>query len=195
MAAPRYQTLVAGVKRLIAAITTSAGVADAEKIVATDTTGRLADSIMNAATTGASIVVKTKADGLLDNSIMPTGVGADTASIVASEALAAGDFVNIWDNAGVANVRKADAAAEGKRAHGFVLSAFALSATALVYFEGRNTQLATLTIGATYYLSAATPGTVSTTAPATAGNVVQVVGAAYNATSINVECSEPVTLA
>lgn len=195
MAAPRYQTLVTGVKRLIAAITTSAGAADAEKIVATNTTGRLDDSIMNAAETGASIVVKSKADGTLDPSLMPTGIGADTASIVASEALAAGDFVNVWSDVGVAKVRKADAAAEGKRAHGFVLSAFALNATALVYFEGRNTQLATLTIGATYYLSAATPGTVSTTAPATAGNVVQAVGSAYSATAINVELGEPVTLA
>lgn len=112
MAAPRYQTLVTGVKRLIAAITTSAGAADAEKIVATNTTGRLDDSIMNAAETGASIVVKSKADGTLDPSLMPTGIGADTASIVASEALAAGDFVNVWSDVGVAKVRKADAAAE-----------------------------------------------------------------------------------
>lgn len=195
MAAPRYQTLVSGVKRLIAAITTSSGAADAEKIVATDTTGRLADSIMNAAEAGASIVVKSKSDGTLDPSLMPPGVGADTASIVASEALAAGDFVNVWNNAGTPNVRKADAAAEGKRAHGFVLSAVAAAGTALVYFEGRNTQLSGLTPGATYYLSAATPGTATTSAPGAAGNVVQVVGSAYSATAMNVECSEPVTLA
>lgn len=195
MAAPRYQTLVAGVKRLIAAITTSAGAADAEKIVATNTTGRLDDSIMNAAETGASVVVKSKADGTLDPSLMPPGVGADTASIVASEALAAGDLVNIWNDAGTPKVRKADAAAEGKQAHGFVLSAFASAATALVYFEGRNTQLSGLTPGATYYLSAATPGVAVATAPATAGNVVQPVGSAYSATALNFEAEGPVTLA
>lgn len=194
MAAPRYITLVTGIRRMIAAITASAGAADAEKIVATNTAGVLDDSIMNAATVGNSVVVKTLAGGTLDPSIMPPGVGADTATIVASEALAAGDFVNVWGNAGTPNVRKADATAEGKRAHGFVLSAVALSGNALVYFEGRNTQLAALTPGATYYLST-TAGAATATAPAAAGNVVQELGVAYLSTAINVELSNPTTLA
>lgn len=46
--------------------------------------------------------------GSIDMSMMPVGLGADTAAIAASEALAAGDFVNIWNSSG-AKVRKADA--------------------------------------------------------------------------------------
>lgn len=194
MAAPRYQTLIAGVRRLVAAITTSAGVADAEKIVATGANGILADSIMGAAETGASVVLKTKVDGTLDLSVMPPGIGADTATIVASEALAAGDIVNIWSDAGTAKVRKADATAEGKEAHGFVLSAVSSAANALVYFEGRNTQLSGLTPGATLFLST-TPGAVTPTAPSAAGNVVQACGMAYAATGLNFEAQPPVTVA
>jgi hypothetical protein len=71
---------------------------------------------------------------------MPTGIGADTASITASEALAAGDLVNIYDSTG-AKCRKADASTSGKEAHGFVLAAVESAASATVYFEGSNTQV------------------------------------------------------
>lgn len=194
MAAPRYLALVSGVKRLIAAITSSAGAADAEKIVATNTSGVLDDSIINAATTGANKTAKFRADGTLDPSVLPTGSGTDSATLPASEALSAGDFVNLWDNAGTTNVRKADAAAEGKRADGFVLEAVTSGANALVYFEGRNTQLSGLTGGTTLYLSASAPGTATSTAPSTAGNVVQELGRAYSATAANVEIAAPITL-
>lgn len=194
MAAPRYQTLLAGIRTLVAAITSSAGVADAEKIVATNTSGVLDDTLLNAATTGASVTLKTKPDGTIDTSVLPPGIGTDTASVVASEALAAGDFVNIWDNAGTANVRKADATTAGKEAIGFVLEAVLSTASATVYFEGRNTQLTGLTPGARQYLST-TPGGRTETAPATAGNVVQHLGAAYSATALNFEPSDSITIA
>lgn len=50
------------------------------------------------------------ASGRLDSSVMPVGIGADTATIQTSEALASGDYVNIHDDvAGAFRVRKADA--------------------------------------------------------------------------------------
>jgi len=194
MAAPRFLANISGRIKMVAAILTSAGAGDAEKIVATNANGVLDDSIMGAAETGASVVVKTAASGTLDPSIMPPGIGADTATIEASEGLAAGDIVNIWSDAGTAKVRKADATAEGKEAHGFVLSAVSSAANALVYFEGRNTQLSGLTPGATLFLST-TPGAVTSTAPSATGNVVQVCGMAYAATGLNFEASNPVTVA
>lgn len=195
MAAPRYLALVTGIRRMVAAITSSAGAADAEKIVATAAgTGVLHDTIMGAAETGNSVVVKTKSDGTLDASIMPAGLGADTAVLASSENLAAGDIVNIWNDGGTGKVRKADATAEGKEAHGFVLSAVTSPANATVYFEGKNTQLSGRTPGATLYLST-TAGGVVETAPSTAGNVVQALGEAYTATAMNFEKQPPVTVA
>lgn len=153
------------------ATVTSSGSADAGKIVALDSTGRL------------------------DNSVMPVGVGADTATIAASEALAAGDFVNIWNDAGTAKVRKADASTSGKEANGFVLSAVTSGNNATVYFEGSNTQLSGLTPGTIYFLSDATPGGVTTTAPSGTGKIVQKVGRSTSATTINFEPSDPIVLA
>jgi hypothetical protein len=120
---------------------------------------------------------------------------ADTASIVSSENLAAGDIVDIYDNAGTANVRKADGASAGKYATGFVLAAVTSGSNATVYFEGQNNQLTGLTAGARMYLSATTPGEITATAPTGTGQVVQYVGRAINATTIAFEPAQPIVLA
>jgi hypothetical protein len=83
--ANRYIAMINGLFTQVQALVTSAGAGDAGKIVATDAAGKL------------------------DASLMPTGVGADTASIVSSENLAAGDLVNVFDSSGTPKVRKADA--------------------------------------------------------------------------------------
>lgn len=125
---------------------------------------------------------------------MPTGIGADVKTIVASEALAANDLVNVWNDGGTEKVRKADATAEGKEAAGFVKAAVSASANATVYFEGRITGLTGLTPGAFQYLSAATPGLRTETAPSAAGNVVQEVGMALSTTEMDFERQRPITL-
>lgn len=154
-----------------AAIDSSAGAGDAGKIPALDGTGRL------------------------DSSFMPAGTGADVQTVAASENLAAGDFVNIWDSTG-AKVRKADASGGlGKKAHGFVLAGVTSGNNATVYFEGVNTQVVGLTVGATYWLSGTTPGGVTTTPPTTSGYIAQVVGNAITATTLNTEISTPIVRA
>lgn len=120
---------------------------------------------------------------------MPTGIGADVAVVDASENIAAGDFVNIWNDGGAAKVRKADASAAGKEAHGFVLAAVTSGNPATVYFEGTNDQVTGQTAGPVY-LSATVPGAATSTPPSTAGQVVQRIGVATSATSINVECGQ-----
>lgn len=189
---------VAGTLTEEAALRTSAGAADADKIPALNAAGVLDASIVNgvAASAGASDagkVAQLDAAGRIDQSMMPTGLGADTASIVASEALAAGDLVNIWNSAGTAKVRKADAAGNGKEAHGFVLAAVANAASATVYFEGTNTQGAGLTPGP-QFLSATTPGRTVAAAPNGAGQTVQRVGFATSATEMNFQSGVPITL-
>ena len=174
---------------------TSSGAADANKVVALNASGILDDTILNATVTSSpNKMPKLDAAGKLDSSVMPTGIGADTAVIVASEALADGDLVNIWNNAGTANVRKADANSAGKEAHGFVLAAVASAASATVYFEGPNSHCTGLTPGV-QFLSSATPGKTGTAAPTGTGKIVQKCGIAINATTINFESGDPIVLA
>jgi hypothetical protein len=175
--------------------TTSAGAGDSGKLAALNASGILDDTIINATvTSSANKIAKLDASGKLDSTVMPTGVGADTASITASEALAAGDLVNVWNNAGTANVRKADGSVSGKEAHGFVLAAFASAASATVYFESTNTQCTGLTPGV-QFLSAATAGKPTSTAPTGTGKVNQVVGFAISATAMNFNSELPIVLA
>jgi len=123
---------------------------------------------------------------------MPVGVAAETDQIVTSEALAAGDFVNIWNSTG-AKVRKADATTSGKEAHGFVLTSASSGASATVYFEGSNSGKTGLSPGKQFLST--TAGGCTTTAPSGSGNVVQVVGFATSATVINMQANTPYVLA
>ena len=170
MPANKYLANIAGQTTEVLGTAASAGAGDADKIVALDATGRLSSTMM------------------------PVGIAADTALIVASEALTAGDLVNVWNNAGAFNVRKADASTSGKEAHGYVLAAFASSASATVFFEGSDTQVTALTPGK-QYLSATTAGRSVATAPSASGQVVQQVGFATSATVLNFQSLPSVLLA
>lgn len=141
----------------------------------------------------ANKIAKLDAAGRFATGMLPVGVGADTFSVVTSEALAAGALVNIHDVTG-ARARNADAAAAGKDAQGFVLAAFASGATATVYLEGTITGLTGLVPGARQFLSA-TAGLRTPTAPSTAGQVAQMVGWALSATEMSFEPQLPITLA
>ena len=181
-----------------AALTTSAGAADANKIPALNASGVLDPSIVNAKASSAGAadagkVVQLDGSGRLDSSVMPVGIGADTKVMIASEALAAGDFVNVWSDGGAFKVRKADATTNGKRAHGFVLSAVASGASATVYFEGENTAVTGMTPGDVFL--GTTAGRGQAAAPTGSGQVVQRIGVATSATSLNFEPSQPIVLA
>lgn len=197
MAVRKYLKNNAGTLTEEAAVNSSAGASDEGKIPALNASGVLAASIVNSVGTSAGAGDSGKlpsldGSGRLDNSFMPVGIGADTASISTSETLAAGDFVNIWDSTG-AKVRKADATTAGKEAHGFVLSAFTHPTTATVYFEGTNTAVTGKTPGVQFLQT--TAGTSGSTAPSSSGNVVQKLGVATSATTINFEPQQPIVLA
>jgi hypothetical protein len=157
----KYIALVNGVRTEVAGQVSSVGVADAGKIVQLDATGRL------------------------DPSIMPSGIGADTAVIQASEALTAGDPVNVFDSAGAFRVRRADAATAGRHADGFVIAGVASGANATVYFEGRVTGLTGQLPGKKYL--AVGGGYTNTPPVAPAANFLQEIGTAVSATEINFE--------
>ncbi len=170
MAGNKYVANIGGVLTEVAATQTSAGSADASKIPALD------------------------ANGLLAATMMPTGVAADTISLVSSDNLAAGDLVNVWNNGGVFTSRKADGSTAGKEAHGFVIAATTSPAVAVVYLSGINTHASGLTAG-NVFLSDANAGLASNTAGTGAGHVAQRVGVALSATSYQFQPELPITLA
>lgn len=130
--------------------------------------------------------------GKLDPSVLPNGIGSDANTITAGEALAAGDFVYIT---GAGQAMKADAAAVGKAAVGYVLAAVANGQPATVFYDDSNTALTGLTPGARYFLSATQPGRAATVVPATAGHIVQELGVATSATSLHVGIQSPIVRA
>lgn len=180
-----------------AAITTSAGAGDAQALVALNASGILDSTIVNSKTNSAGAgdtgkLVALDAAGKIDITMMPVGVAADTAILTTSEIIASGALINIWDSTG-AKARNADATIAGKEAMGFCLTGAGSGAAITVYFEGSNTSVTGLTPGAQFLLT--TPGLCGTTAPSGSGNVVQRVGFATSATSMNFQSQPPVTLA
>ncbi len=166
MPGQKFLKQVNGVLTEQEALQTSSGAADAGKVPGLDANGRL------------------------DNSMMPVGIGADTKVLVASEALSAGDWVNVWNSSG-AKARKADAATQ-KEVNGFVLAAVANGGNATVYFEGTNNMVSGQTPGQVFLGNA---GVGVAAAPTAAGSIVQRVGVAVSATEVNFERSQPIVLA
>ena len=149
---------------------TSMGNADAGRIVALDETGRL------------------------DTSLFPTGIGADAPYVEAFENLNAGDFVNIFNDSGMAKVRKADASMTGREAMGFVDKSATSGNTVQVYLEGSNHALTGLLPGTRYYLSATVPGTVTATPVSGSGRIHQYIGTAHSSSSISFEADDGIIL-
>lgn len=168
MTTNKFLTFLSNKIQFVTAIATSAGIGDANKIIATGS------------------------DGKLDSTLMPTGIGADTQSVVSSENLTAGDWVNVYDNGGTPNVRKADANPE-RACTGFVLAGVTSPAAATVYRSGTNTQRSGLTTGTYYYLST-TAGSEVATAPTTATDIIQGLGYASSATAIAFQPTTPITV-
>jgi len=161
MALPRIFTFVAGkISAVALGIQSSLGAADADKMIATN------------------------AEGKLDESFLPAGIGASTNSLPASENLSAGDYVDIYTDGGVSKIRRADAATL-KAADGFVTAGVTAGANGTVYPLGeKNTQHTGLTPGTDYFLSVTVPGGVQTAAPSAAGQLYQRLGVAISATEL-----------
>lgn len=155
-----YVKLENGRPVLKPAASTSAGVADAGKIIKLDSAGRI------------------------DSTMMPVGTGVDSKTFTAAENIAARALVHVLSSGEIAN---ADASND-RHAVGFAPSAIASAAQGAVHFEGSITGLSGLTTGARYYLSDTTPGGVTDTPPTPGtGKCLQEIGSAVSATEISFE--------
>lgn len=126
-------------------------------------------------------------DGRLSPTMMPPGIGAETQLITATENLAAGSFVNIYSDVGDLAVRLADNS-NGRAADGYIQTAVLMAQDALVYpLDGVNANLSGLTPGAEYWLG--TAGAVTDTPldendVANANKISQYLGKAKSATEL-----------
>lgn len=163
MAGQGFLARVAGRTKQLFGLQSSAGAADAGKIIATDATGKL------------------------DASFLPAGIGANTVSAPASEAFTAGAFVNLFDNNGALGARLADNS-NGRPAHGYVNSAVVSGAAATINrLNTVNANRSGLTAGKEYWLGTAggvIAAALDPTDVANAGKVDQYLGVAKSATEL-----------
>lgn len=170
----------------------------ADKFLKTGTNGLPTEQEFTVVSTGVSEAgqpVALGSDGLLDESVLPTGIGQNMDVIPASENLSAGDFVNLWLDSGTTKVRKADAS-NGRLADGFVRAAVTAPANANVFGPGElNDQLTGLTGGTAYFLSTTSAGDVQTAVPTGANETVQPLGVAKSSTAIRFNPGTPIVRA
>lgn len=139
-----------------ASVNSTAGVADANKIVSLN------------------------AFGYLDPSMIQ---GESVESFVAFEAIAAGDLVNVFDDGGTAKVRKATNTGEATRAHGFAPSSILITATGDIYmWSATIAGLSGLTVGGRYVLGTAGGVLIASSSPTADSTIVQQVGVAKTTT-------------
>ena len=171
--AQSFLARVGGRIKQIAAIVTSAGAGDAGKIVALDGSGKL------------------------DASLLPSGIGANQVVAPASEALSAGDYINLFSDSGTLKARKADNS-NGRPAHGYVEAAVSSAANATVKrLNTVNSHHTGLAEGNEYWLG--TAGGVITapldaTDAANVNKVCQYLGIAKSATELVTVEEAPVVL-
>jgi hypothetical protein len=125
------------------------------------------------------------ASAMVDSSrIMPIAPIGVPFPVISSETIGAGAFINIWDNAGIANIRNANATDNLKPADGFILVGVTTGVEGEVFFSGQvNNQLSGLTPGISYFLDI-TNGNITSTFPNASGNYVQNLGKALSSTTM-----------
>lgn len=105
-------------------------------------------------------------------------------TLTASEAIAAGDFVHIWDDAGTPKVQLADGTNPLKFANGYAPAAAAAAAPCQALpLAGLNSAVSPAATGEVW-LSVTVPGGYQTAAPATTGQLIQSLGSGVQGVGI-----------
>lgn len=144
----------------------------------------------------ANKIPQTKEDGKLDVSLMPPELDLSAETATTSEALAAGDFINVWldSSDSTVKIRKGDAG-NNRPYHGFVRTSYPVGVEATYFSGGDNTELSDLVPGSPYFASE-TPGTASPTIPLEnddfkPNTFIQNLGIAINTTTLRFEYNSP----
>lgn len=157
----KFISIVGSGQTEIAGLVTSAGVGSAGRIPALD------------------------ANGLLDPSVMPSGLTPDQKSGTSNGTITAKDMCYV-ETAGTIT-RASAASGTPHEAIGYALTSVATGQPITIQLEGKISGLTGLTPGAQYFLSNTTPGGVTATPPSATGELWQPIGNALSATEMNFE--------
>lgn len=150
-------------------ITTSAGAGDASKMIQTDSSG------------------------LIDASLMPSGIVPDQFAGTSNGAITAKDLCYVEAAGTIA--RATAASPTPQQCIGWATSSVATGQPVTIQLEGKITGLAGLTVGARYFLSDVSPGGLLVApGPTGAGKYAQWVGTAVSATVLNFEPDDAILL-
>ncbi len=116
-------------------------------------------------------------------------VGLTVQVAEASQTIAAGQLVNLYDDAGTLKARLADASVLNQPAHGFATNTVGATAPVAVAFEN-NGHVTGLSAGPQFLSD--TPGEVQATPPVGAPMLVQRVGVAMSPTLLRFEPAQPI---
>lgn len=124
------------------------------------------------------------------------GITSETGQLTLTNSDAAASAIgDVYYVFGSDSVKKAKADAAGT-ANGVAIATAVISAaaTGVFQFDGVVTGLSGLTAGTVYYLSAATAGLLTSTAPSTVGQYVVRMGIAISATEFLIQPERPILL-
>lgn len=111
--------------------------------------------------------------------------------VTASGAINSGDFVNLFSSSGL-KARQANASALSTRAWGWAPQSIGSGNAGIIYLLSGYAPASGTILGSTYYLSASTPGGITTTPPVAAGTIKQELGLALSATDFLVHIATPI---
>ena len=167
--------------------TARSSTADANKIIELDANGlinkhflpyRFITQAGTAASAGYSAILD--GTGRWHMSLMPVGIGAEVVIDAATEALTGGAFCNIH----AVGIRLAGNTGVSLHAHGFVLSSFALAATATMFGISNINTAVIAARGSTYYLGTAGGIVLAGALPTANSSIVQRLGTAHSGTEL-----------
>lgn len=165
----KFLSWISGRVAEVQPITTSAGAGDATKMIQTD------------------------ANGLIDPSLMPSGIAPDQQTANANGTITAKDLVYMEAAGTIA--RATAAAGTPQQAMGWAQTSVTTGQPVTMQLEGRITGLAGLTTGSRYYLSDVTPGgLLIAPGPVGSGKLAQYIGTALSTTVLNFEPDDGVLL-
>lgn len=152
-------------------------------------TGRVSEvqPIVTSAGAGdASKMIQLDSNGLLDASLMPSGITPDQKAGTSNGSITAKDLCYVETAGTIA--RATAAAGTPKECIGWALTSVATGQPITIQLEGKISGLSGLTPGARYYLSDVTPGGfIIAPGPSGAGKILQFIGTAVSATELNFE--------
>lgn len=165
----KFLSWISGRVAEVQPVTTSAGAGDATKMVQLD------------------------ANGLLDQSLMPSGLTPDQQTALANGTITAKDLV--YMEAAGTITRATAAAGTPQQCMGWAVASATTGNPVTMQLEGRITGLTGLTTGSRYYLSDVTPGgLLISPGPVGSGKLAQYIGTALSTTVLNFEPDDGVLL-